>query len=85
MKPQNKTPKTDLSAENSGSERDLYRPKEKSLSDKIVRDYWNKEVIKDVKEFIKKLKDMKSNTVGERVMIDWFKERIDKLAGKGLI
>ena len=31
--------------------------KEFNLREKFVRDYWNKEAIKDVKEFIKDLKE----------------------------
>ena len=66
--------------------------KEQSLSDKEIimdldcgccDDYFYFK--KDVKEFVKKLKDLKGNTVGEKIMIDFFKDYIDELAGDKLI
>jgi len=39
---------------------------------------------KKFEEFIKKLKKIKLTgmTMGEKMMIDWFKQRIDKLSGE---
>ncbi len=57
-----------------------------NLSEKFVRDYWNKEAIRDVKEFIKLLKEelcgihRKDYCVGVKII----KDEIDKLAGNSL-
>ena len=54
---------------------------EYNLSEKFVRDYWNKEAIKDVKEFIKIImKELASCSVKEEM-----EYIIKKRAGKELI
>jgi len=62
-----------------------------SLSDKINKDInlleKNDDLlkVKFVKVFIKELKNMKGTTAGEKIMIEFFKDKINKLAGEDLI